>query len=295
MNHRNQPGAYMRRRSSQRVSYSTDSRIRRPIKLFREMGRDLLASRELAWRLLIRDLSAQYRQSFLGVFWAFVPPLVTSLGLVLARNSGVINISETDLPYPAYVMFSMTIWQTFVEALNGPIAAVGQAKQMLAKINFPREAIVLAKLGEVFFNFAIKLILILGLFLWFKIPVTWSAWLAPVALVHLVMLGTAIGLLLAPLGTLYGDISKVLPIITAPWMLLTPVIYPVPQAGWFGSVVRLNPVTPLLITIRELPTTGVVSDPVGFWIVSGFALVGLLVAWVIYRLAMPYVIERMSA
>jgi lipopolysaccharide transport system permease protein len=31
--------------------------------LFKEMGRDLLASRELAWQLMVRDISAQYRQS----------------------------------------------------------------------------------------------------------------------------------------------------------------------------------------------------------------------------------------
>jgi lipopolysaccharide transport system permease protein len=259
------------------------------------MWHDLLASRELAWRLLVRDISAQYRQSLLGIFWAFVPPVMTAFGLVLARNTGVINIAETDLPYPAYVMFSMALWQTFVEALNAPIAAVGQAKSMLAKINFPREAIVLAKLGEVFFNFGIKLILILTLFIWFRIPITWSALLAPVALVHLIVLGSAIGLLLAPIGTLYGDVSKLLSLVIAPWLLLTPVIYPVPKAGWFGAIVNLNPVTPLLVTTRELATTGIISDPTGFWVASGIAMVGLLVAWVMYRLAMPFVVERISS
>ncbi|MGA7952686.1 MAG: ABC transporter permease [Gloeobacterales cyanobacterium] len=283
------------KRGDIRIVYNPESAIRHPLLLFKEMWRDLLASRELAWRLLVRDISAQYRQSLLGVFWAFVPPIVTALGLVLARNTGVVNIAETDLPYPAYVMFSMALWQTFVEALNGPITAVGQAKPMLAKINFPREAIVLAKLGEVFFNFGIKLILILGLFLWFRIPFTWSILLAPVALFHLVMFGTAIGLLLAPIGTLYGDVSKVLPLIISPWLLLTPVIYPVPKGGWFGEIVNLNPVTPLLVTIRELATTGIVSDPMGFWAMSGIALVGLLVAWVMYRLAMPFIVERMSS
>jgi lipopolysaccharide transport system permease protein len=278
-----------------RVIYTPESRIRHPLMLFKEMWHDLLASRELAWRLLVRDVSAQYRQSLLGFLWAFVPPVVTAFGLVLARNTGVINIAETDLPYPAYVMFSMALWQTFVEALNGPIAAVSQAKSMLAKINFPREAIILAKLGEVFFNFGIKLILILGLFLWFRIPITWNILLAPVALIHLVILGTAIGLLLTPIGTLYGDVSKLLALVIAPWLLLTPVIYPIPKGGWFGAIVNLNPVTPLLVTTRELATTGVVSDPMGFWVASAIALVGLLVAWLMYRLTMPFLVERLSS
>jgi lipopolysaccharide transport system permease protein len=55
------------------VVYTPESILRRPRELFRQMWRDLLASRELAWRLIVRDISAQYRQSFLGVAWAFLP------------------------------------------------------------------------------------------------------------------------------------------------------------------------------------------------------------------------------
>ena len=259
------------------------------------MGRDLLASRELAWRLLVRDISAQYRQSLLGICWAFIPPIITAAGLTLAKNNGIVNIGNTELPYVAYVMFSMSLWQTFVEALNGPIQAVTAAKAMLAKINFPREALIVAKLGEVFFNFGIKLILIVGLFIWFKIPVTWSLILAPVALIHLILLGTFVGLMLAPMGALYQDVTKGLTLITGFWLFLTPVLFPLPTNGVFGSIVRLNPVTPLLVTTRELATTGLISDPQGFWIASLIAIIGLLLAWIIYRLAMPFVIERISS
>ncbi|WP_392483123.1 ABC transporter permease [Nostoc sp. C110] len=269
--------------------------MRHPFKLFKEMGRDLLASQELAWRLLVRDINAQYRQSFLGIFWAFIPPIITAAGFTFAKSNGVINIGNTELPYPAYVMFSMTLWQTFTEALNGPLQAVNDAKSMLARINFPHEALILAKLGEVFFNFGIKLILIIGLFTWFHIPVTWSLILAPVALIHLVLLGTFIGLLLAPMGALYQDFSRGLTLITGFWLFLTPVVYPVPSHGVFGSIVKLNPVTPLLVTTRELATTGFISDPEGFWIASLIAILGLLLAWIIYRLAMPFVIERISS
>jgi lipopolysaccharide transport system permease protein len=259
------------------------------------MGRDLLASRELAWQLLVRDISAQYRQSFLGIFWAFVPPIVTALGFTFVNNANIINIGATELPYPAYVMFSMTLWQTFTEALNGPIQAVSSAKQMLVRINFPREALILAKLGQLFFNFAIKLILIVALFLWFQIPVSWTAILAPVALIHLVMLGTGFGLLLVPLGLLYNDILKVIGLAIGLWLFLTPVVYPVPSGGGLATLVQLNPVTPLLVTTRELATTGVVSNPYGFWLMSLIALVGLLLGWLLYRLAMPFIVERMRS
>ncbi len=278
------------------IRHTPESQLRHPKQLFEQMFQDLLASRELAWQLLIRDINAQYRQSLLGVFWAFLPPIVTAGGMVMANQAKVISIGATDLPYPAYVMFSMTLWQTFVESLNGPILAVTKSKTMLAKINFPREAIILSQVGQVFFNFGIKLILIIGLFIWFKIPVTWTIIIAPVALIHLVILGTAIGLLLAPFGALYQDFSKGLVMITGFWLFLTPVLFPVPaKNGLFGILVNLNPVTPLLVTTRELATTGIISNPQGFWLASGLAIIGLLLVWIIYRVSMPFVIERMSS
>lgn len=261
----------------------------------REMWRDLLASRELAWRLMIRDISAQYRQSFLGIFWAFVPPLLMAIGFTYASNAQIINVGQTDLPYPAYVMLSTVLWQTFVEALNGPIQAVNMAKPMLAKINFPREALIVGKLGEVFFNFGIKLVLVILLFILFRMPITWTVILAPVALVHLVLLGSAVGLFLSPLGVLYQDVSRGLVVLVGVWFFLTPVVYPVPTGGSLAWLVQFNPVTPLLVTTRELATTGIVTNPVGFWLASSLAFIGLLGAWLVYRVTMPIIIERMSA
>lgn len=282
-------------RKQKKIVYTPESSIRHPLLLFQEMWRDLLASRELAWRLMVRDISAQYRQSILGIAWAFLPPIITAWGLVIAKDNGAINVGNTPIPYPAYVMFSMSLWQTFIEALSAPIAAVSSAKSMLARINFPRESIILAKLGEVFFNFGIKLILIIAAFIWFKVPVTWSILLAPLAIIHLVLLGTGIGLFLSPFGALYTDIAKVIPLILTPWLLITPVVYPVPKQGWFSSLVNLNPVTPLLVTARDLSTTGIVSDPTGFWVASCLALILTFLAWIIYRLAMPFIVERMSS
>jgi len=104
----------MRDPHQQVTVYTPESRLRHPLDLFRDMGRSLLTSRELAWRLMVRDIKAQYRQTGLGLFWAFIPPIVTAAGLTIERDAQVINLGETDLPYPAYVMFSMTLWQTYV-------------------------------------------------------------------------------------------------------------------------------------------------------------------------------------
>jgi lipopolysaccharide transport system permease protein len=276
------------------IYYTPRSQIRHPLQLAGKIWQDFLASRELAWRLMVRDISAMYRQSFLGMLWAFLPPLMAAIALTMGRKAGLINIAEPDMPYPAYVMFSMALWQTFVEALRSAVQTVGQAKSLLVKVNFPREAIVLANVGKLFFNLAIKLVLIIAVFIWFQIPVSWMVIFAPIALLHLIAFGTTLGLFLAPLAALYQDVSRAITFVVSGWMFLTPVIYPLPGTGLFGTLVRVNPVTPLLLTVRELCTTGVVSNPAGFILVSSLSLIGLLTALMFYRLALPFVIERMG-
>ncbi|MBT8054682.1 MAG: ABC transporter permease, partial [Gammaproteobacteria bacterium] len=122
--------------------YSPDSELLSFGKLLRSMWSDLLASRELAWRLLVRNISAQYRQSLLGYAWAFLPPLFTTAIWVFLQSQKVFNVADTGMPYPVFVLTGTVLWQTFVEALNAPLKMINQSRAMLSKINFPREALI---------------------------------------------------------------------------------------------------------------------------------------------------------
>src|ERR1044071_9102139 len=79
--------------------YTPESELRSPLRLVRAMWQDLLVSRELAWRLMVRDIRARYRTSVLGVLWAFVSPIMTAAVFVVLNKTGAINIGVTDIPY----------------------------------------------------------------------------------------------------------------------------------------------------------------------------------------------------
>jgi len=115
----------------QTVVYSPESQMHTPGRLVRSMFQGLKDSRELAWRLFIRDISARYRQSMLGIFWAFLPPIITGLVFIILQSRRVINLGETDIPYPVYVLIGTTLWQVFTESLNAPLRSVNAARSML--------------------------------------------------------------------------------------------------------------------------------------------------------------------
>jgi lipopolysaccharide transport system permease protein len=275
--------------------HTPESKIRHPIALMKEMFRDLRASRELAWRLVIRDISAQYRQTALGYFWAVFPPLVTSLVLILLRSSAVMDIKGIGIPYPAYVMMGTVFFQLFVDALNAPLKIVSESKAIFTKINLPREAFILSGMGQVLFSFGIKLILLIGTFIYFKVHVGWTAALLPIPLLGMLLLGTMLGILLIPIGLLYKDIQSALLIATQGLVFLTPVAYPPNVGGTLGKIMSLNPVTPLLMGAKDLVIHGIRGDLIPFFTVFGLTLIFLFIGWIVYRLALPIIIERIGA
>ena len=274
--------------------YTPESGFGKPVRLITGMFADLWRGRELAWRLFLRDLSAQYRQTYLGYFWAFFPPLVTSLTFIFLNSQGITQIDSGSTPYAAFAMIGTLLWQVFVDALASPSQSLQAAKPMLTKINFPREAVLLGGLAMVVFNFCVRLVLLAGVMAWFRIPVGPEILLFPLAMAGLLLTGFALGLAITPLAALYGDVGRAIPIVGGFWMLLTPVVYPAQTEGLAGWMATWNPVSPLIVTARECLTGHALTVAGPALAVSLSAALLALLGLLAFRLAMPHLIARMG-
>lgn len=274
--------------------YSPEPLLGHPVTLIKNIGKDLMAGRELAWRLFIRDLSAQYRQTYLGYVWAFLPPLVASLTFIFLNSQGILNIDTGGIPYPAFAMMGTLLWQVFVDAIMCPPTALTLAKPMLTKINFPREAILMGGLYMVIFNFLIRLLLVAAVMLWWGIAPSLTVLFFPVAMAVLLMTGFCIGLAITPIAGLYGDVTRAIPMITGFWMLLTPVVYPSRTEGLAGILATWNPVAPVITTARESLSGVGFSQLATFGVVACIALLVTFIGLVGFRITMPHLIARMG-
>jgi lipopolysaccharide transport system permease protein len=275
--------------------YTSKRELGNPVEMLQGMFADLAASRELAWRLFLRDINAQYRQSYLGYVWAFLPPLVSSLTFVLLTSLGFFKTGETGIPYSAFAMIGTMLWQVFADSIAMPLASFNQAKSMLSKINFPRESILLAGMMMVICNFFIRLGLLVLIMAYFRIVPTTTILLFPVTILALLTAGMALGLALVPLGSLFGDVNRALPMITSFWMLLTPVVYPPKTTGLAGILSSWNPASPLITSARETLTGLPVTHLGAMFLIFGASLIVLFVSWVGFRVAMPHLIARMGS
>jgi len=275
--------------------FTNESQMRRPLQLIKSMFTDLLKSRELAWRLAIRDISAQYRQAALGIIWAFILPLINTATWIFLNGTGIVAVSETALPYPVYVFTGTMLWSIFVDAVNAPLKQATASKAMLAKINFPREALVLSGIYETLFNGAIKIALLLVTLTVFGIYPSWNLLLFPFSILSLVLAGTALGLLITPVGLLYTDIGKSIPLLMQFFMYITPVVFAMPESGFAATLFKINPITSLILTSRDWLTGFSPEFLSHYYLVNILMFCLLFVVWLVFRVAIPILVERMNA
>lgn len=275
--------------------YSPDRQLPSRRKFLWTIWSDIKSSRFLAWRLFIRNLSAQYRQTALGYIWLFLPPIATTIIWVFLNSQRILAVGNTELPYPLFVLTGTLLWQGFVDALQAPGQTFRESKGMLSKINFPHEALLLAAIAGVIFNFLIRLMLLGLVYFWYEIPLSNSMILAPLAILALIFFGIMVGVALLPLTMLFGDVQRLIMLVTPLWFFLTPVVYPTPTQWPASLLVLINPVSPLLVTARQWLTGTEATHITAFLLVSSLTVVLICVGWLVYRLAMPHLIERIGS
>ena len=279
------------------VVYSAESQLRTPARFAADAWMDLRVAPRLAWCLFLHTLRAHYRRSWLGYFWLLAPPLATTATWVYLNSVRLLNVGPTETPYTVYVLTGTVLWQVFADAINSPLQQLTNARAILTKSRVPHEALLLAGLIEVLFNFAVRMLVLMPVLVWFgphlRLTLEGLA-LAPLGVAALLLLGFAVGLLLAPFGLLYQDVPRGLTLAVGCWFFLTPVIYPWPTSGRAALLARLNPVAPLLEASRGWLTTGGTALTREFVLVVALTLPVLLTAWLLQRIARPHVVARLG-
>lgn len=243
------------------------------------MVRDLVRTRELIWRLVLRDLSARYRQSILGYGWAIFPSIVTAGIFAYLSRTRVLPIGETPLPYVAYALWSIGVWQLFTGCLLACTNSLISAESLVTRINFPKEALVFGSVGQAVFDFLIRLLPVIIVFWWQGVMPAWQAIFLPIILVQVVLLALGIGFVLSIANLLLRDIGNALSIVLAFGMFLTPVVYPPPVTWPFVLINVLNPFSPLLIATQDLIATGRISMPGALASSSLVSVLVFLLGW----------------
>ncbi len=253
---------------------------------------ELFRYRQLLVSLTWRDLRVRYKQTLLGMGWAMLLPLAMMLifTFVFTRAVKVVDGMGLSMPYPLFAYLGLVPWAFFSASLTGCVSSLVSNRNLVTKVNFPREVFPLSTIGSAFVDFLVAGSVLVGLVAYFHLTSKWdfafhwSLCFLPVVILVQLVFTAGLGLLLAMGNLFYRDVRQVTGVAVQLWMFVTCVLYPLPQDGsWFARCVWLNPMTPIIAAYRACIAEGLVPLDSRFVYATVVAGVTLIVGWACFR------------
>jgi lipopolysaccharide transport system permease protein len=258
---------------------------------WREGLRDLVAGIEICTSLIRRDIASRYRQSLLGVGWAVLTPLAMVSVFFFLDRADLMNGGETATPKALWLYVGLLPWQFFQASLTRTTQSLTSQPQLVGRVRFPREILVFAALGGALFDFVLGLVVLALFFVGFGVLPAWTIAFVPLLLVLQLMLSAAFGMVLGVLNGALRDLGSVVPLLALLWMFLTPIVY-TPAIEGPGTILNwINPMTPIIVTWRDLLLDGTVTMPLQLAVVFVVTCIALPLGWRFFHVFLPRVTE----
>lgn len=258
---------------------------------------ELWRHRELLGGMIRTQLKIKYKNSVLGFLWSMVnPALYLAVFYVVFQLILKNNIDR----FAVFLLSGLLVWNLFSVGLAGAVGSVTGQAGLVKKVSFPRALLPLAAVGTAVFHFLLQsLVLVLALVL-FRQPVGWEyMWLVPLALITLVVLTSALGVLLAAINVAMRDTQHFLELALLAWFWCTPVVYGYmlvgTRSGLAATLYKCNPVLWIVLAFqRALYNISFTSDGAPLlptnspWWFGWHLLIVLGLSVVLFLVAMAY-------
>ena len=229
--------------------------------------REIWEYRDLLRKLVLRDLTAIYKQTVLGPLWFIIQPLVTTLVFTVIFGQ-VARVSTDGVPQIVFYMCGTVLWNYFSGCLTQSGTSLVTGKAVLSKVYFPRLVIPLSTVFTHLAHFSLNFVMFVGFYayyLWFTsapLAPQWALLAFPLLILQCAVLGLGLGLWVAGLTTKYQDLRFGLTFLTQVWMYATPIVWPASLVVRPGmkALLWLNPMSFVVECARWMFTgTGTVT------------------------------------
>jgi lipopolysaccharide transport system permease protein len=201
---------------------AADNRLIQPRNALQEAFRH----RRFLFYWVWRNISARYRQTTLGPIWAIILPLLS--GLVYAFVfSAFLGLQTGGVPYAVFAITNLVLWTYATRTiLTGPAALLGNL-DLITRVRFPREMFPLSVWLESLTDLVLGLMVVAIFFVYYRIPLTKYALLAPVVFVVYSTFVVGFAFIIAAISVTVRDLIHVMPVLLQLLLYLAPVVYPV--------------------------------------------------------------------
>lgn len=201
--------------------------------------RELIDYKDLLYFMVLRDVTVLYKQSILGIAWAFINPIFSTLVFTIVFGN-LAGVPSDGIPYPIFSYSALLPWTYFANTLTASGSSLISGSSIFTKVYFPRLIIPLVPVLSKLVDFAISFILLLAMMLFYGYYPTIKFLLIPVCMLIMICGTLGLGSWLSALAIQYRDVKFGLTFAVPLLMYAAPVVFPASLvAEKFGPMTHL--------------------------------------------------------
>jgi lipopolysaccharide transport system permease protein len=186
--------------------------------------REVWDYRELLGFLAWRDVLVRYKQTFIGVLWAFLRPLITMVIFSIIFGK-LAKLPSEGVAYPVLTFTALLPWQFFATAFSEAASAIVSNGYMITKIYFPRLILPLGSIAVGAVDFGVSFIILVLLMAIYRVRPSSHVWALPLFTLLCIVFTIGLGLLMSALYVKYRDMRHLIPFVIQIGMYVSPVTF----------------------------------------------------------------------
>jgi lipopolysaccharide transport system permease protein len=260
------------------------------------MARNTWGAREMVWQLFKRDITAQYKKSYVGTAWIMAGPITAVIPWLFATQVKLYNPGDVGVPLLVYLIVGRSIWSLFTGFYTNGATTLGSGGGLMQQVSYPHEAMLLKQVMVGLVGFLLGFVVTLTIMLLHGVYPSWAALLFPLTLIPLFCLGAALGVLVGLIRVVAYDLDRIIGILWGFAMWTTPLLYSnkVPNE-MLQTIIKWNPLTYLVCTSRDILLSGQCYN--NQWEIylgcSAVSIVLFLISMRIFFVSEKMLVERM--
>lgn len=212
--------------------------------------RELWQSRELLGFMAWRDISVRYKQTVIGVLWAFIRPFLTMVVFTVVFGH-LAHLPSEKVPYAVLIFTALLPWQFFATAFGEAASSVVGNGHMITKIYFPRLILPLASVAVGVVDFAVSFLFLIVIMAGYRTTPSPRIVLLPLFILLCGIFTIGLSLCFAALYVKYRDVRHFIPFLTQLGLYVSPVAFSsaIIPARW-RLLYSLNPMVAVIDGFR---------------------------------------------
>lgn len=244
--------------------------------------------KNLLKELTVKNVKLKYRNSWLGILWSFLQPLLNMI--VLSVVFGGIFGKKNDLfiCYPVYLFTGRLLFSFFTSSTKQALSSFRRNQAIIKKVYVPKYMYPLSAIFSNFVTFAISLLCLISVWIFFKLTgisggskleINGYVLLCWVPMLLLLIFSTGVGLILSVVSVYFRDVEYIWDVMCQLLFYMVPIIYHLKTitTHWIQVVIKINPLYSMIELFRHCVLYGQIMS----WKLFVYALVISVVTLII--------------